>query len=82
MQRKCTQAELDSFVAAQIAADGDRAQPLKSISEAADYASVTVDLLWPDIPYGWTTEEFMESYNRQLKERGITDGQNTDGKKE
>ena len=65
---RCTQKELDAFVAIALDDFGDRAEPI-DLEHAEGYESVMVDLFFPDIPYGFSTDEFMESWNRQLKTR-------------
>ena len=66
MEKSCSQEELDAFVAREIMSDGPNYRIFSSIEEAEDYLSVVIDLEWPDTPYGFETEEFMESYNRQV----------------
>ena len=66
--KKSTREEFEAFVLSQVIEDGDRAKPM-TIKDADNYLSVVVDLLWPDIPVGFTVEEFAESYNRHLAQR-------------
>ena len=60
--KQCSQAELDAFVARMISDDGDRAKPM-TLKQADNYLSVVVDLYWPDIPVGFTVDDFLESWN-------------------
>ena len=67
---KCSKDEFDRFVSKQIedyTEDGETVRPM-SIDETDSFLSVMVDLVWPDMPTGFTAEEFMESWNRQVNE--------------
>ena len=79
----CTQAEFDAFVAEHMETFDRDGHPIDE-KEADILLSTIIDLFWPDTPYGFTNEQFIESWNRQLKDRkrGGTNAQDTDSKKE
>ena len=64
---RCTQEELDAFTKRHLEMDEDEAKPL-TLETVEGYVEMAVDMCWPDIPIGFTDDQFMESYNRQLKE--------------
>lgn len=63
---KCSKKKLDAFVLSQIEEDGADAKPM-TVEEAESYLDALTDLIWPNMPFGFTVEEFAESWNRQLK---------------
>ena len=65
---KCTQEELDSFVNSQIDIYGKKIKHIEGV-DADKLLCTIVDLLWPDIPIGFTLEDFIESWNRLTAKR-------------